>query len=117
MFLDEPEVLFGILLDPVQAGFQVLAPGLEFVVGETGLGEGRSRRGLGGQVGALVDDGLDQFLACLGLGTTLAADAHVGAAGRAGSESGWAHDAGVRSCRFQGQAAPRKRSAQRGAKG
>ena len=36
-----------MLLDAVQASFQVPAPSLEFVVGETGLREGRSRRGLG----------------------------------------------------------------------
>jgi hypothetical protein len=80
-----------MLLDAVQAGFQVLAPSLEFVVGETGLGEGGGRGRLGGQGGAVVEDVLDQFSAFLGLGATLAADFDVGAEGAGGGGSGWTH--------------------------
>jgi len=60
VLLDEAEVLLRMLLDAVQAGFQVLAPRLEFVVGEASLGEGRGPCGLGGHVGPVVEDVLHQ---------------------------------------------------------
>jgi hypothetical protein len=91
VLLDETEVLFGMLLDAVQAGFQVLAPSLEFVAGEAGLGEGGCRGGLGGEAGPVVDDLVDQMFAFLELCSALAADFDVGAAGAADGGSGWTH--------------------------
>ncbi|HLF97174.1 MAG TPA: hypothetical protein VI457_08530 [Methylococcaceae bacterium] len=84
LFFEVTEVLFGMFLNEVQAGLQIVLPGGDFGGGERGLREGGG--GLAGGAGS--EDVLGQALA-LGLGGALGlADARRRAARFAGFARG-----------------------------
>ena len=115
LLFDVAQILFGVMLDDLQTRLQVLAPGLQFRVGEFGFGHGGGRPGGRGQGRSGSRDLVGQALVLLGLGLAGLADFDVGSSAAAGSGGNDGHR-----CLRQGVEvglAPRKRSAKRGCRG